>query len=165
MVGCDFWVHVVGTRRMCRVGIPHVGGPLRLVVVQGRVWWNAGSRVRFEEVPVTITEAGTGAGGGGRWEKNPGPVPVGQVRTQRELILEAVEALETLLGQGVGEQLEVLLQSPTHPPASPTELERAQQLTSLLGHRNRIEKKKHRMGRPGVDKAKATLAKAETWRT
>ena len=64
------------------------------------------------------------------------------MRTQRELILEAVEALETLLGQGVGEQLEVLLQSPTHPPASSTELERAQQLTSLLGHRNRVEKKK-----------------------
>ena len=95
--------------------------------------------------------------------KNPGPVRVGQVRTQRELILEAVEALETLLGQGVGEQLEVLLQSPTHPPASPTELERAQQPTPLLGQRNRIEtKNKKKQDGTTLDKAKATLAKAET---
>ena len=33
--------------------------------MQGTGVGNAGSLVRFEEVPVTITEAGTGAGGGG----------------------------------------------------------------------------------------------------
>ena len=39
-----------------------------------------------------------------------GPAPKGQGKTQRDLILEAVEALNRLLGQGVGTQVVDLIQ-------------------------------------------------------
>ena len=66
-----------------------------------------------------------------------GTAPKGQGKTQRDLILEAVEALKTLLGQGVGTQVVDLTQehfpSPPQvtPPGSPSELERAQHLARL----------------------------------
>ena len=63
-----------------------------------------------------------------------GAAPKGQGKTQRDLILEAVEALKALLGQGVGTQVVDLIQEHILPPPqvtlprSPSELERAQHL-------------------------------------
>ena len=50
----------------------------------------------------------------------PGAAPMGQGRTQRELILEAIEALKTLLGQGVGTQVVDLIQEHIPPPPQVT---------------------------------------------
>ena len=58
-----------------------------------------GNRVRLQDVPENVSGAGVLGGGGA---EVPSAAPVGQGRTQRELVLEAVEALKTLLGQGVG---------------------------------------------------------------
>ena len=55
-----------------------------------------GNRVRFQEIPED-----TGVAGRVGVEAS-GAAPKGQGKTQRDLILEAVEALKTLFGQGVG---------------------------------------------------------------
>ena len=47
-----------------------------------------------------------------------GAAPLGQGRTQRELILEAVEALKALLGQGVGTQVVDLIQEHSLPSST-----------------------------------------------
>ena len=55
-----------------------------------------GNRVRFHENPEDTSRAGeVGA-------EASGAAPKGQGKTQRDLILDAVVALKTLLGQGVG---------------------------------------------------------------
>ena len=64
-----------------------------------------------------------------------GAAPKGQGKTQRDLILEAVEALEAILGQGVGTQVVDLIQEHIRPPpqvaspSSPSEFERASTLS------------------------------------
>ena len=80
-----------------------VGGGVREGPVPGAGVGVGGGRVRFEEMPENVDGVGVGEGGAGM--DLPGPVPVGQVRTQRE-----VEALKTLLGQGVGTQVADLIQ-------------------------------------------------------
>ena len=91
------------------------------------------NRVRFQE----ISEDACGAEKVGL--EASGVAPKGQGKTQRDLILEAVEALRTLLGQGVGTQVVDLIQEhilpppQVTPPSSPSELERAQHLAKLLG--------------------------------
>ena len=72
-----------------------------------------GGRVRFEEMSGNVDGAGFGDGAGGG--SLPGPEPVEQVRTQREMVLEAVEGLRTLLKQGVGMQVADLIQEHVHP--------------------------------------------------
>ena len=87
-------------------------------------------------------------------------------KTQRDKILEAVEALRLLLGQGVCSQVEDLIQDhippppKVTPPHSPTELERAQQLAKLLEEKARLEKK-IRGKEEQVSKAKLAVSKAE----
>ena len=58
-----------------------------------------GNRVRFQENSEDVSRAGVLGGFG---TEVPGAASIGQGRTQRVLIVEAVEALKTLLGQGVG---------------------------------------------------------------
>ena len=67
-----------------------------------------GNRVRFQENSEDVSRSGVLGG------------PTGQGRTQRELILEAVEALKTLLGQGVGTQVVDLIQEHSLPPPQVT---------------------------------------------
>ena len=91
---------------------------------------------------------------------------VGQGKTQREMIFEAVEALRSLLGQGVCSQVEDLIQehipplpkvTPSH---SPTELERAQHLAKLLEDKAKLEKSIQ--GREEkVSKARLAVSQAE----
>ena len=69
-----------------------------------------GNRVRFQEIP----EDTCGAGKVGL--EVSGPAPKGQGKTQRDMVLEAVEALTGLLGQGVGTQVVDLIQEHTPPP-------------------------------------------------
>ena len=67
-------------------------------------------------------------------------------KTQRDKIIEAVEVLRLLLGQGVCSQVEDLIQEhilpppKVTPPHSPAELERAQQLATLLGEKAMLDK-------------------------
>ena len=76
----------------------------------------------------------------------PSAAQVGQGKTQREIFFVAVEALRSLLVQGVHSQVEDLIQehiSPSqkvNPPHSPTELERAQHLAKLLEEKAKLEK-------------------------
>ena len=76
----------------------------------------------------------------------PGAAPVGQGKTQREMIFEAVEALRSLLEQCVCFQVEDLIQEHIHPlpkvtpQRSTTELERAQHLAKLLEDKAKLEK-------------------------
>ena len=101
-----------------------------------------GNRVRFQENSEDVCRAGVLGGVGA---EVPGAAPMGQGRTQRDLILEAVEALQTLLGQGVGTQvvdliLERIPQPPqVTPPGSPSELGRAQHLAKLLGDKVKMD--------------------------
>ena len=73
-----------------------------------------------------------------------GAAPKGQGKTQRDSILEAVEALKALLGQGVGTQVVDLIQEhiprppQVTPPRSPSELQRAQDLAKLLGDKAKV---------------------------
>ena len=96
----------------------------------------------------------------------PSGVPVGQGRTQRELIFEAVEALKTLLGQGVGSQVVDLIQENIPPPPqvtlpnSPSELERAQHLAKLLGDKLKLDTSIQE-GMEKVSKARLAAAEAE----
>ena len=68
----------------------------------------------------------------------PNGAQTGVSKTQRDRIIEAVEVLRLLLGQGVCSQVEDLIQEhippppKVTPPHSPTELERAQHLAKLL---------------------------------
>ena len=81
---------------------------------------SGGSRVRFQEI---LEKDGVPAGNSGVGVEAPG-----QGKTQRDLILEAVKALRSLLGQGVGSQVVDLIQEHIPPPPkvtlshSPTEL-------------------------------------------
>ena len=63
-----------------------------------------GNKVRFQEVPEDTSVAG-----------RVGAAPKGQGKTQRDLILEAVESLEGLLERGVGTQVVDLIQEPWLP--------------------------------------------------
>ena len=112
------------------------------------------NRVRFHFNPEDTSRAG------GVGAESSGGAPKGQGKTQRELILEAVEALKTLLGQGVGTQVVDLIQehilppSTVTPPGLPSELERAQHLAKLLGDKAKLDKKIRRrwkgLARPGL---------------
>ena len=92
---------------------------------------SGGNRVRFQEN--SEDTCGAGVLCGVRAEV-PGAAPMGQGRTQRELSLEAVEALKALLGRGVGTQVVDLIQAHIPPPpqvtlaSSPSEEEHAQHL-------------------------------------
>ena len=104
---------------------------------------SGGHRVRFQEVleqdSVPVSKSGVGV-------EAPNVPQVGQGKTQREKIFEAVEALRSLLGQGVSSQVEDLIQEhilpppKVTPPHSPTELERAQQLAKLPEDKAKLEK-------------------------
>ena len=89
------------------------------------------NRVRFQENSEDISRAGVLGEVGA---EAPGAAPMGQGRTHGELILQVVEALKTLLGQGVGTQVVDLIQvhilppSQAAPPSSPSESERVQQI-------------------------------------
>ena len=102
-----------------------------------------GNRVRFQEIPEDTSRVG------GVGAEASGAAPKGQGKTQRELILEAVETLKTLLGQGVGTQVVDLIQENIIPlpqvtlPGSPSELERAQHLAKLLEDELRLDKSIH----------------------
>ena len=91
-----------------------------------------GNTVRFQEVPGDTTVAGRVG------VEAAGAAPKGQGKTQMDLMLEAVESLKALLGQGVGTQVVDLIQEhippppQVTPPGSPSELERAQHLAKLL---------------------------------
>ena len=74
---------------------------------------NGRNRVRFQEVPEETSVVGVGVEVSGAAQK-------GQGRTQRDLILEAVEALKALLGQGVGTQVVDLIQEHTPRPPQVT---------------------------------------------
>ena len=93
-----------------------------------------GNRVRF-----TTVVGGSGVEASGAALK-------GQGKTQRDLILEAVEALKALLGKGVGTQVVDLIQEhilpppQVTPPISPSELERAQHLAELLDDKLKLDK-------------------------
>ena len=74
---------------------------------------NGRNRVRFQEVPEETSVGGSGV-------EVSGAAPKGQGKTQRDLILEAVEALGALLGQGVGTQVVDLIQEHILPPPQVT---------------------------------------------
>ena len=99
-----------------------------------------GNRVGFQEVPEDTCRAG------GVGVEAAGAAPKGQGKTQRDLILEAVEALKALLGQGVGTQVVDLIQEhippppQVAPPSSPSESERAQHLAKLLEDKVKLDK-------------------------
>ena len=82
------------------------------------------------------------------------------------MILEAVEALAGLLGQGVGTQVVDLIQEHILPPpqvthpGSPSELERAQQIAKLLGDKAKLDKSIQE-GEEKVSKARLAVAEAE----
>ena len=75
------------------------------------------NRLRFQENSEDVSRAGVLGGVGA---EVPGAAPMGQGRTQRELILEAVEALKTLLGQGVWTRVVGLIQKLILPPPQVT---------------------------------------------
>ena len=66
-----------------------------------------GNRVRFQEM---LENDGVPANKSGVGVEAPCAAQVGQGKTQREMIFEAVEALRSLLGQGVCSQVEDLIQ-------------------------------------------------------
>ena len=95
-----------------------------------------------------------------------GAAPKGQSKTQRDLILEAVEALKAFLGQGVGTQVVDLIQEHIPPPLqvtlprSPSESEQAQHLATLLGKKARLDKSIQE-GEEKVSKARLAVAEDE----
>ena len=124
---------------------------------------SGGNRVNFQEdieqdgVPLPKSGVGIDAPNGAQTEAS---------KTQRDRIIEAVEVLRLLLGQGVCSQIENLIQEhipplpKVTPPHSPTELERAQHLAKLLEDKARLEKKiqgEEEM----VSKARLAVSKAE----
>ena len=68
-----------------------------------------GNRVRFQEIPEDTTAAGRVG------VEATGAAPKEQGKTQRDLILVAVESLKALSGQGVGTQVVDLIQERIHP--------------------------------------------------
>ena len=112
------------------------------------------------EIP-RVSEAGVLGGVGA---EVPGAAPMVQGRTQRELILEAVEALKALLGQAVGTRVVDLIQEhippppKVTPPSSPSELERAQHLAKLLEDKLKLDKT---IQVERVSKARHAVAEAE----
>ena len=114
---------------------------------------NGRNRVRFQEVLEETSVSGDGV-------EDSGAVPKGQGKTQRDLSLEAVEALKALFGQGVGTQVVDLIQEHIQPPPkvtpprSPSEFERAQHLAKLLGD-------KSSGGEEKVSKARLAVAETE----
>ena len=114
---------------------------------------NGGNKVRFQEVPEDIAAGKVGV-------EVSGAAPKGQSKTQRDLILEAVEALKALLGQGVGTQVVDLIQEHIHFPRSPSELERAQHLATLLGDKARLDESIQEEEEK-VSKARLAVAEAE----
>ena len=104
--------------------------------------------MRFQEVPEETSVGGVGV-------EVSGAVPKGQGKTQRDLILEAVEALKALLGQGVGTQVVDLIQEhilpppQVTPPRSKSELERFQHLAKLLGDKAGLGKRRGGEGEQG----------------
>ena len=96
-------------------------GGAREVAVPG-AWvspGSGGSRVRFQEI---LEKDGVPADKGGVGVEAPNCAQVGQGKTQREMIFEAVEALRSLLGQGVGSQVVDLIQEHIPPPPKVTPL-------------------------------------------
>ena len=79
---------------------------------------SGGNRVRFQEM---LEKDGVPADKSGVGVEAPSAAQVGQGKTQREMIFEAVEALRSLLGQGVCSQVEDLIQEhiPPHPKVTP----------------------------------------------
>ena len=124
---------------------------------------SGGNRVKFQEgleqdgVPLPKSGVGMDA---------PNGAQAGSGKTQRDKIIEAVEVLRLLLGQGVCSQVEDLIQEhippppKVTPPHSPTELERAQQLAKLLEDKARLEKKIQGQEEQ-VSKARLAVSKAE----
>ena len=109
---------------------------------------SGGNRVRLQEI---LEKDGVPAGNSGVGVEAPGTAQMGQGKTQREMIFEAVEALRSLLGQGVGSQVVDMIQEHIPPPPkvtlpislpphSPTESERAQHLAKLLEDKAKLEK-------------------------
>ena len=91
---------------------------------------------------------------------------MGEGKSQRDKIIEAVQVLKLLLGQEVCSQVEDLIQDhipalpKVTPPHSPTELERAQHLAKLLEDKAKLEKK-IQGEEEKVSKAKLAVAEAE----
>ena len=124
---------------------------------------SGGNRVNFQEeleqdgVPLPKSGVGMDA---------PNGAQTGASKTQRDRIIEAVEVLRLLLGQGVCSQVENLIQEhippppKVTPPHSPTELERAQHLAKLLEDKARLEKK-IQGEEEKVSKARLAVSKAE----
>ena len=119
--------------------------------------------MRFQE---ELEQDGVPANKSGVGAEVPNGAQAGPGKTQRDKILEAVEALRLFLGQGVCSQVEDLIQdhipppSKVSPPHSPTELERAQQLAKLLEEKARLEKK-IAGEEEQVSKAKLAVSKAD----
>ena len=123
-------------------------------LVPGAGVGSGGNRLRFQENPEDLGRAGVLGGVGA---EAPGAAPMGQGKTQRELILEAFDVLKTLLGQGAGTQVVELIQEHIHPqvtpPSFPSESEHAQHLAKLLGDKAKldksIQKEMERVGKAG----------------
>ena len=165
----DWWVLLVG--RMFRQGILSTGKamvgeeePVReRCLVQGLALGPEENEVRFQEVleqdGVPLHKSGVGV-------EAPNGAQADLGKTQRDKIIEAVEALRLLLGQGVCSQVEDLIQDhippppKVTPPHSPTELERAQQLAKLLEEKAGLEKKIQGV-EERVSKARLAVSKAE----
>ena len=119
----------------------------------------AGFKVDLEQDSVPVTKSGVGV-------EAPNGAQVGSGKTQRDKIIEAVEVLRLLLGQGICSQAEDLIQEhipplpKVTPPHSPTELERAQHLAKLLEDKARLEKK-IQGEEEKVSKARLAVSKAE----
>ena len=124
---------------------------------------SGGNRVKFQEGveqdAVPLHKSGVGM-------EAPNGAQAGSGKTQRDKIIEAVEVLRLLLGQGVCSQVEDLIQEhippppKVTPPHSPTELERAQHLAKLLEDKARLEKK-IQGEEEKVSKARLAVSKAE----
>ena len=99
---------------------------------------SGGNRVKFQAESLPKSGVGVDASDG---------VQMGDGKSQRDKIIEAVQVLRLLLGQDVCSQVEDLIQEhipappKVTPPHFPTELERAQHLAKLLEDKAKLEKK------------------------
>ena len=124
---------------------------------------SGGGRVNFQEIwkrmVYLLEKSGIGV-------EAPSAAQVGQGKTQRELSFEAVEALRSLLGQGVISQMEDLIQEHIPPSQkitlshSPTELERAQHLAKLLEEKAKLKNSIH-AEEEKVSKTRLAVSQAE----
>ena len=118
---------------------------------------SGGNRVKFQAESLPKSGVGVDASDG---------VQMGDGKSQRDKIIEAVQVLRLLLGQEVCSQVEDLIQEhipappKVTPPHSPTELERAQHLAKLLEDKAKLEKK-IQGEEEKVSKAKLAVAEAE----